>query len=98
MSKEETQEFGILVSKIMAFRVSTTNAGGEFVYAGEGVKLGDKTTPVLWYKAKDAKTYRVIYGDLHVEDAETAPKPPAGPPAPSAGSGQTPSGASTQPR
>jgi hypothetical protein len=97
-SKEESREFGVLASKIMAFRVATMSGGGEFVYAGEGVKLGDKTTPILWYKAKDAKVYRVIYGDLHAEDVETAPNPPASPPAPSAGSGQTPSGASTQPR
>ena len=45
------------------------------------MKSGDKATPVLWYKAKDAKTYRVIYGDLHVEDAEKAPKPPTTRPA-----------------
>ena len=98
MSKEESQEFGVLASKIMAFRIATMSGGGEFAYAGRGVKLGDKATPILWYKAKDAEAYRVIYGDLHAEDAETAPKPPASRPAPSAGSGQTPSGASTQPR
>jgi outer membrane lipoprotein-sorting protein len=55
--------------------------GGEFVYAGEGIKLGDKATPILWYKAKDAKVYRVIYGDLHVEDADVAPQKPASQPA-----------------
>jgi outer membrane lipoprotein-sorting protein len=55
--------------------------GGEFVYAGQGVKLGDKAAPILWYKAKDAKAYRVIYGDLHVEDADVAPQKPASQPA-----------------
>ena len=98
MSEAQTKEFTMLMGKVMAFQITTMNAGGEFVYAGEGVKLGDKATPVLWYKAKDAKAYRVIYGDLHAEDAETAPKPPASPPAPSAGSGQATNGASTQPR
>jgi len=90
MSKEENKEFNMSVAKVMAFQATMMNAGGQFVYAGEGVKLGEKATPVLWYKAKDAKMYRVIYGDLHAEDAETAPKPPASPPATN--------GASTQPR
>lgn len=81
MSKEEILEFAMLLSKLRAFRVATMSAGREFVYAGEGVKLGDKATPILWYKAKDAKVYRVIYGDLHVEDAEKAPQPPATQPA-----------------
>ena len=89
MSKEEGMEFGMQITKAMTSRITITkamtsrimilNAGGEFVYAGEGVKLGDKATPILWYKAKDAKAYRVIYGDLHVEDAEEAPQPPASP-------------------
>lgn len=81
MSKEEILEFAMLLAKLRAFRVATMSAGGEFVYAGEGVKLGDKAAPILWYKAKDAKAYRVIYGDLHVEDAEKAPQPPATRPA-----------------
>jgi len=80
-SKEEGQEIGKAFVNIMAFQVTTMNTGGEFVYAGEGVKLGDKDTPVLWYKAKDAKTYRVIYGDLHIENAEKAPPRPATQPA-----------------
>jgi len=71
--QEESKEFGAHLSKMMAFQLRTMQ-GGEFVYAGDGVKLGDNTTPILWYKAKDAETYRVIYGDLHAEDAETAPE------------------------
>ena len=94
----EEKEFVKLYQKTILLQIRTTQEGGEFVYAGRGVKLGDKATPILWYKAKDAKTYRVIYGDLHAEDVETAPNPPASRPAPSAGLGQAPSGASTQPR
>jgi hypothetical protein len=45
-------------------------------YAGNGVKLGDFETAVFWYKPQDSKTYRVIYGDLSVEDVlpEDLPK------------------------
>ena len=40
----------------------------DFHYAGEGVKLGDSETPVIWWLPKDSETYRVIYGDLSVAD------------------------------
>ena len=41
-------------------------------YAGKGVKLGDGTKPIFWYKpAKDSQAYRVIYGDLSVKDVPT---------------------------
>lgn len=47
-----------------------------FHYTGEGVKLGDANTPVLCWWPKDSETYRVIYGDLRVEDVapENLPK------------------------
>jgi len=80
ISPEESKEFSTCLSKLVSFQVVTMQTG-EFVYAGEGVKLGDKETPILWYKSEDAKTYRVIYGDLHVEEAVTAPKQPASRPA-----------------
>ena len=37
-------------------------------YQGKGVQLGDAEAVVGWYKPKDSETYRVIYGDLHVQD------------------------------
>ena len=43
---------------------------GKWHYAGVGVELGDAETPIFWYRPKDSDTWRVIYGDLHVEDVE----------------------------
>ncbi len=43
---------------------------GQWHYAGAGVKLGDSDTPIFWYQPQDSQTWRVIYGDLHVEDVE----------------------------
>jgi len=43
---------------------------GQWHYAGAGVKLGDGDTPIFWYQPQDSQTWRVIYGDLHVEDVE----------------------------
>jgi len=49
---------------------------GQWHYAGKGVKLGDGNTPIFWYQPKDSETWRVIYGDLTVEDVapEDLPK------------------------
>ncbi len=49
---------------------------GNFRYAGEGVKLGDVNTPVIWWQPKGSETYRVIYGDLSIRDVspENLPK------------------------
>jgi len=45
-------------------------------YAAKGVKLGDAGTAICWYRPIDSDTYRVIYGDLIVEDVapEDLPK------------------------
>jgi hypothetical protein len=45
-------------------------------YAGKGVQLGDADAAIFWYRPKDSETYRVIYGDLTVEDvtAEDLPE------------------------
>ncbi len=47
-----------------------------FSYIGEGVKLGDTNTPVVWWQTEGSETYRVIYADLSVEDLapENLPK------------------------
>ena len=54
-----------------------------FRYLGKGVKLGDKSRIVCWYKlkgAKDPTTYRVLYGDLSVKDVAPKDLPlPVGP-------------------
>ena len=44
------------------------NKVGELSYVGEGVALGDATTPVLWWKPKASETYRVVYADLSIRD------------------------------
>ncbi len=43
-------------------------------YAGKGVKRDAKDAPIFWYKPEGAKKYRVIYADLTVRDADTAPQ------------------------
>jgi len=45
-------------------------------YVGDGICLGEADTVILWYRPEGASSYRVIYGDLRVEDAapEDLPK------------------------
>ncbi len=37
-------------------------------YAGENVSYGDADTPIFWYRPAGSENYRVIYGDLTVEE------------------------------
>ena len=49
----------------------------EHGYAGTGVKLGDASRIVFWYRPAGADKFRALYGDLHTGDvsAEQLPKP-----------------------
>ena len=65
------------------FRITHDFVEDSFRYLGKGVKLGEKDRIVCWYKLKDAKdanTYRVVYGDLSVKDVAAKDLPlPVGP-------------------
>ena len=43
-------------------------ADSNWRYAGEDVKFGDADTAIFWYRPEGSETYRVIYGDLSVQD------------------------------
>ncbi len=45
-------------------------------YVGDGVRLGEAETVILWYRSEGASSYRVVYGDLRAEDVapEDLPK------------------------
>lgn len=78
LSKEEEAELGIKMNKHLLFiRFFRQKAEGEWTYRGQGVKLGEAQTPIFWYRPKGSEAYRVIYGDLHVEEAaeENLPEP-----------------------
>jgi hypothetical protein len=53
------------------------SGGAEWHYAGKGVRSGDKTKAIFWYRPTGSKTFRVIYGDLSVKDvaAKNLPLP-----------------------
>lgn len=50
-------------------------------YAGKHVGLGMADRPIFWYRP-NSKTYRVVYADLSVREADAAPAMPAALPEP----------------
>ena len=68
LSKEEGARIGMTFGRGLMFYQVTLVVGCDWHYVGRGIKLGDAETAVFWYQPKDSPTYRVIYGDLHVED------------------------------
>jgi len=70
--EEETALEKTLQKHLLFIRFFSLKGEGKWTYRGQGVKLGEAETPIFWYRPKDSVTYRVIYGDLHVED--TAPE------------------------
>jgi len=67
LPEEEVSQMGGNFGKGMLFYqiLETDNKGH---YAGQGVKLGDASKAIFWYKPEGAETYRVIYGDLSIKD------------------------------
>lgn len=75
ISDEEKIQIGLKLNRHLLF-IRFFKGEGKWHYAGNGVKLGDADTPIFWYQPKDSQTWRVIYGDLTVEDVapEDLPK------------------------
>jgi len=76
LSQDEQTVLGTKLSKYVLF-MRFFKGEGKWYYRGKGVQLGAAETPIFWYRPKDSSTYRVIYGDLHVEDvaSDKLPEP-----------------------
>ena len=70
--EKEKEQMGVNFIQGMIFlQTFELRHEGPWHYAGKGVKFGAADTPVLWYRPAGSQTYRVIYGDLSVEDIGT---------------------------
>lgn len=76
LSPEEDAALSSKIQKHLLF-LRFFKGDGRWYYRGKGIKLGAVDKPIFWYRPRDSKTYRVIYGDLHVEDVapENLPEP-----------------------
>ncbi len=68
LSQEEGTQLGMTFGRGFVFFQQLDLGRVDWHYAGGGVKLGDAEKLVFWYQPKDSENYRVIYGDLSVED------------------------------
>ena len=66
MSKEEVIALDQGLFEYILF-IRVFRGEGEWTYRGKGVQLGETETPIFWYRPEKSETYRVIYGDLHVD-------------------------------
>jgi hypothetical protein len=62
-------------------RFCQARAQDDWHYAGEA-RLGDANAKVCWWRPKGSTTYRVVYGNLEIRDADLDNPPPASEPAP----------------
>jgi hypothetical protein len=77
LSKDEELQLGMKLRKHLMF-LRFFKGQGQWHYAGAGVKLGDANTAIFWYQPAGSEMWRVIYGDLHVEDTPAENIPQAG--------------------
>jgi hypothetical protein len=67
LPKEEAEALSLKLTESLLF-IRFFRGEGEWTYRGKGVPLGETGTPIFWYRPEKSETYRVIYGDLHVEN------------------------------
>jgi hypothetical protein len=67
LNPEEWEEFTLNVSIGLSFISSLENSGTEWRYSGSGVRLGEGDREIFRYRMPDSSSWRIVYGDLHVE-------------------------------
>lgn len=72
---KELMQLSLAIGRGITWAMELT-ATADVYYAGKGVKQGEPDRPVFWYKSKGQKNWRVVYADLSVKDATTAPEVP----------------------
>ena len=71
------QQFDKLIKLTRGIQFSMTfSFQADAHYAGKGVKRDTADKPIFWYRPKGKQTYRVIYADLSVGDADDPPNVP----------------------
>lgn len=75
LSMQEKVDMGMKIAPLSRFLMSL-KPEQDWHYVGAGVPFGDANQPVCWYKPIGSETYRVVFGDLSVENMprENLPK------------------------
>jgi hypothetical protein len=67
VSEQEEMELQMKLTRHLMF-IRFFKGEGRWHYGGRGVEIGDADTAIFWYRPVGSETYRVIYGDLRVEN------------------------------
>jgi hypothetical protein len=71
LNPEEWEEFIKNVSFGFTFISNLENSGAEWRYSGSGARLGEEYREIFRYQMPDLSSWRIVYGDLYVEDLPT---------------------------
>ena len=66
--KEVIKEFGPLYMRRISFFRALENSGADAQYSGKGVEFGEGDKEIFRYRMTDSQFWRVVYGDLDIED------------------------------
>lgn len=72
ISDEEKMQIGAAMGRGFIFFRQLEFSDTDWHYVGKGVELGDANTAVFLYRPEGSEYYRVMFGDLHIE--EVAPE------------------------
>lgn len=67
IDQQRQMEIALRTGRVFQFQIMLQKSGGQWRYAGRGVKRGDPV-PICWWKEKGAGAWHVIYGDLKTAD------------------------------
>jgi len=78
--KKKARESAEIFQKGFMFLPILSSPAFDWHYAGQGIKLGDATQPVCWWRPLNSETYKVILGDLSVIEVDPDQVPSNGKP------------------
>ena len=78
ISPVQLKEMRVVIGPFLKYvgRLRSSPKSFDLHYVGDGVRLGESETVILWYRPEGTSLYRVVFGDLIVRDVapEDLPK------------------------
>jgi hypothetical protein len=71
LSPQEENAIGILYMRWGGFLGALGNNEADHLYSGKGVRYGETNTEISRYRMPDTQSWRVVYGDLHIDTIQT---------------------------
>ncbi len=73
LTPEQGTQIGVRFGRGMIF-CQNVKQNGQWQYTGSGVKLGDAKSEVCRFRTPGSQSWRIVYGDLSVKDADGTPE------------------------